>query len=1067
NISVINVTLLANLGIGKSANVGGGYAAGNVIYTISVTNNGPSVAGGVVVTDAVPAGAAFVSASVPGTNNLGVVTWAIGTLALNQITNVTLTVSLPAQAPVSGSVTNVAGAGPTNGPPVVSPPVTTGVTNLADLQVTNVAPATVIAGSTYTNVISVTNAGPSSATNVVVVDVRADGTSVTNVIAVLPAGGVTNLSVVSTAPGSGPLTNTASAGSGVYDPNLLNNTNISVINVTLLANLGIGKSSPSPVTYGTNFDYTISVTNFGPSLAANLSVTDSLPAGLVFVSASTGWTTNGSQVVWTNLGSLVSGAVTNLTLTVHPTASGTVTNYATVGSPTLDPNPTNNTSPPAVTTINKATLLITANSTNKIIGTTYVFDSTVPSPDFGVSGLVNGETVGSATLTSGGATNTAPVGTYTISVTNATGGTFNSANYNINYSNATLTVVAAADLAVAQFGPTNGVAGSNLVFTVTVTNLGPSIATNVLVTNLLSPGFTFASSPFGVNSGNAVTWLIASLPLNGVTNLTLTAFATEGGIFTNIASGGSAILDLNVTNNNGSLSNAQSVTVITSLADVVVFKTGDTNVNAGAVANYTITVSNAGPSTATSIVVQDTLPAGGTFQSATAGYSTNVTGVVTWNLPTLAPGAAATFNISLLASASVSSLLDIASATSPISDPNTNNNNGSLPSARVTTTVKPVADVQVFLYGPTNVTLGDGFSYTVVVSNGGPSSAFNTLTKDFLPTNLLFTSASGGGVLSNGAVVWPVLPVLTNGQATNFTLNVAQSAINSTNLFSFPPNPYNFIETNTSFFVGSLTNVASAFATTFDPNTNNNNGTLSTAQVRTVITPGVFSVFLATNTYPTNAVLTNTIIPIGPNLFIVGTGAWNPQTQLYEEFVTVTNIGTVPVHALRLYVGGLRSGVTLYNATGTNNGVPYVEYDPPYNSPLLPFPAFTNGSSVRFVLEFWVPDRRPFTNKLTAVAISTPTVAPLNGVPANIVQQGFVDLRNPSNVRFLLQFTSIPGRTYTVEYSDDSMVTWNIAVPSIFASTTSTFWYDDGPPTTISRPDQSSPSRFYRVILNP
>ena len=859
NVAVINVTLLANLGIGKTADASWAYATSNVTYTIWVTNNGPSVAGGVVVTDAVPASVSFVSASVPGTNVGGVVTWAVGSLTNGQTTNVTLTVRAPANAPASGAVTNVASVGtpngPTNGPVPVSPPVSVSVTNLADVQVTNVGPVgPVVAGQPYTNVIWVTNAGPSTATNVLVTDVLPGGGTTNINVGSLTNGQVTNLVIIAVAPGFGPVTNVASANGVTYDPNLGNNTNVAVINV-----------------------------------------------------------------------------------------------------------------------------------------------------------------------------------------------------------------IAPADLAVAQFGPTNGVAGSNLVFTVTVTNFGPFIATNVLVTNLLSPGFTFANSTYGVNSGNTVTWLIASLPVNGVTNLTLTAFATEGGTFTNIASGGSTTLDLYVTNNNGSLPNARSVTVIAPVADVVVFKTGDTNVNAGAVANYTITVSNAGPSTATSIVVQDTLPAGGTFQSATAGYSTNVAGVVTWNLSTLAPGAVTTYNISLLASASVSSLLDIATATSPISDPNTNNNNGSLPQSRVTTTVKPVADVQVFLYGPTNVTLGDGFSYTVVVSNGGPSSAISTLTRDFLPTNLVFTSASGGGILSNGVVVWPLLPLLTNGQATNFTVNVAQSAIGSTNLFSFPPNQYNFIETNTSFFVGSLTNVVSAFATTFDPNTNNNNGTLPTAQVRTVITPGVFSVFLATNTYPNNALPTNTIIPIGPNLFIVGTSAYNRQTQLYEEFVTVTNIGTVPVHALRLYVGGLRNGVTLYNATGTNNNnVPYVEY----NSPLLPFPAFTNGSSVTFVLEFWVTDRHPFTNSLTAVAIPAPTVARLGGTEATKITEGFLDKRNP-NWRFILQFTSTPGQTYTVEYSDDSMATWNISVPSIVASATSTFWYDDGPPTTISRPDPSRLTRFYRVIRNP
>ena len=864
--------------------------------------------------------------------------------------------------------------------------------------------------------------------------------------------------------------------------------------------------------------------------------------GLTFISSIPGAITNANnQVVWTNLGNFIFGATTNLTLTVNPTSSGTVSNTAFAWSPTVDPIPGNNTNPPVVTVINKALLTITVNSTNRVYGITNpsfsgtvsglqnsdsitaIYSTTVttgspvgnysivptlldpnsllgnysvitnvgmltinPAPlvitagntnklygaslmlgtnGFTVSGLTNGDSVAGVTLGSAGATNTAPVGIYAITATNAVG--LRLTNYAISYVNGTLTVFAAADLSVALFGPTNGLAGSNLVFTVTITNLGLSTATNILVTNLLSPGFTFAGSPYGVNSGGTVTWLISSLPVNGVTNFTVTAFATEGGTFTNIASGASAILDSNPTNNNGSLPIARSVTVITALADVAVFKSGSTNVIAGGVASYTITVSNAGPSTATSVVAQDTLPAGATFQSANGSY-TNNNGVVTWSGITLAPGTATTFNISLVASASVSSLLNIASATSPTLDPNPTNNNGSLPVSRVTTTVTPVADVQVFLYGPTNVTLGEAFTYTVLVSNAGPSTAVSTLTKDFLPTNLVFTSASGGGILSNGIVVWPVLPVLANGAATNFTVNVTQAASGSTNQLSFPTNHFNFVETNTSFFIGSLTNVVSAFATTFDPNTNNNNGTLPTAQVRTVITPGVFSIFLATNTYPTNAVITNTITPIGPNLFVVGTSAFNPQTQLYEEYVSVTNIGTTVVHALRLYVGGLRSGITLYNATGTNNGVPYVEYDPPYNSPLLPFPAYTNGCSVTFVLEFFVADRHPFTNSLTAVAITAPTVAPPIGASVNITQYGFYnDLRNPNNRRYLLQFTSLPGRTYTIEYGPDLLSITNVAVPSIVASATTTFWYDDGPPVTISKPVQGVTTRFYRVILNP
>jgi uncharacterized repeat protein (TIGR01451 family) len=406
------------------------------------------------------------------------------------------------------------------------------------------------------------------------------------------------------------------------------------------------------------------------------------------------------------------------------------------------------------------------------------------------------------------------------------------------------------------------------------------------------------------------------------------------------------------------------------------------------------------------------------------------------------------------------SLTNMASVSSPTGDPNLSNNSASTVTS---VTLAPTgADVQVVLFGPTIATVGDEFSYTTVVTNAGPSMAVNTLVTNVLPTNLIFVSASGGGVFSNGVLTWPVVTSLTNGQATNLTVTVTTSEGGST--ISPTPNPFNFIETNTTPTVGFLTNRASAFAATFDWNlTNNSASTFYTnAQVQTLIVPGVFSICVATNTYPTNAIATNTIIPIGPDLFVAGTSAFNPQTQLYEEFVSVTNIGQTVVHALRLYVGGLRSGVTLYDATGTNNGVSYVEYDPPYNSPLYP------SNWVTFTLEFFVADRHPFTNSLSAVAVLAPVVAPPNSTnTTTILQAGFNDQRNPGNPRFLVEFSSIPGRTYTIEYSDDDMATWNIAVPSIVVSATSTFWYDDGPPETVSPPAYPNSSRFYRVLLNP
>ena len=392
-------------------------------------------------------------------------------------------------------------------------------------------------------------------------------------------------------------------------------------------------------------------------------------------------------------------------------------------------------------------------------------------------------------------------------------------------------------------------------------------------------------------------------------------------------------------------------------------------------------------------------------------------------------------------------------------------NDGLTNSVLATVTISVVApsgaDVQVVLAGPNLVTVGDAFTFTNVVANAGPATAVNTRVTNTLPANLVFASATGGGAYSNGVVTWPVLASLAAGQSTNLLVTVKTTASSST--ISPTANPFNFIQTNNPPTVSSATNRASAYAVTFDPNLTNNTASAAytNAQAQTLIVPGVFSIFVATNTYPTNAVVTNTVIHLGTGLFIAGTSAFNPQTQLYEEFVSVTNIGQAAVHAVRLSIGNLRSGVTLYNATGTNSGVPYVEYDPPYNSPLLP------GSAVTFTLEFFVADRHPFTNSLTATAIIAPVTAPLNSTNVtSIIQYGFNDQRNPANPRFLVEFTSIPGRTYTIQYSDD-MVTWNLATPSIVASATSTFWYDDGPPVTLSKPVAGDSGRFYRVLLNP
>ena len=121
------------------------------------------------------------------------------------------------------------------------------------------------------------------------------------------------------------------------------------------------------------------------------------------------------------------------------------------------------------------------------------------------------------------------------------------------------------------------------------------------------------------------------------------------------------------------------------------------------------------------------------------------------------------------------------------------------------------------------------------------------------------------------------------------------------------------------------------------------------------------------------------------------------------------------------------------------------------------------GNTVTFALEFYDSNRLAFTHTLTAVAILPPNsvVAGTNGVS---IAQGFMDTRLAGNNRFVIEFGTTPGKTYTVIYSDD-LATWKVATPSVTANASITQWYDDGPPKTDSKPSSVS-SRYYRVIKN-
>lgn len=122
----------------------------------------------------------------------------------------------------------------------------------------------------------------------------------------------------------------------------------------IAADLSIDKSDDAdPVTAGDNIVYKLIVTNIGPDAATDVSVGDTLPAGVDFVSASAtqGSCSEASGVVTCNLGSLASGASVEVTVQVKTTGAGSITNTATVSANEGDPNTSNNTSS-ETTTVN-------------------------------------------------------------------------------------------------------------------------------------------------------------------------------------------------------------------------------------------------------------------------------------------------------------------------------------------------------------------------------------------------------------------------------------------------------------------------------------------------------------------------------------------------------------------------------------------------------------------------------------------------------------------------------------------------------------------------------------------
>lgn len=685
------VVAAADLSITKTA-VGAFSVGSNASYTLTARNNGPqSAAGTITVSDTLPAGLTYVSATGTGwtcSHSSGTVTCTRSGPVTSGTTLPAITLTVAVGAAAAPSVVNTAtvASSTTLDPDTTdnSSSATTAVTVPTDLTIAKSHTGNFTQGQSGTYSITVTNSGGvASSGTVTVTDTlpagltpgaatgtgwtcNTAGQTVTCTRADALNGGASYPAIsvpVTVAPNSAlSLTNTASV-SGGNDSNTGNNSSSDPTTVNGVADVTIAKSHTGNFSQGqSGATYTLTVSNAGgAATSGTVTVTDTLPAGLAYVSATgTGWTcgASGQTVTCTRATALAAGAsypAITVTVNVSATAPASVTN----------------------------------------------------------TGSVSG----------GGQTNTA-----NDSASDPT---------NIN---------GVADLAVAKTHSGNFTRGATGSYTITVSNAGGAATSGtVTVGDTLPAGLSYVSAT-GTGwtcgaAGQVVTCTRATALAAGasypVITVTVNVLQTAGASVTNTASvsGGG---QTNTANDS-----ANDPTTVVSSSDLSLSKTvNNPNPIQGQNVTFTLTLANAGPSNATNIVVTDLLPAGLNFVSATPSAGTYTSGTGAWAVASLASGATATLQIVALVNSTgtITNTAEVTASDQPDPD-STPNNNSPAEDDRASASVGAAAPPNITLtksVTPAGTQLpGTQLTYTVAFVNAGGSPANAFVLTDPNPATVL------------------------------------------------------------------------------------------------------------------------------------------------------------------------------------------------------------------------------------------------------------------------------------------------------------------------------------------
>jgi uncharacterized repeat protein (TIGR01451 family) len=519
-------------------------------------------------------GAVF-TLTTPPVGGTGTVTATTATLAAGASAEFDLVVNVGAGVADGSTITNTASAttssadsDSTNNAGSAS----TDVVNLADLSITKTGATSVDAGDNITYTLTVVNNGPAAAASVAMSDPLPTGTTFVSMAQTLgpaftlttpPVGGTGTVTataatlaagasaefqlVVHTGAGSGESTisNTATVTSSIGDPDTSNNA-ASLETSVEGADVSVAKTGPASLNLGFPLTYTIEVRNDGPADAASVVLTDVLPVGTTFQSASQ---TSGPAATLTTppvgdpgtvtatLAALGDGAVATFEVTVATsdlTAGANIVNTATVATATGDPDPSDNTS--TVTTLMEGgDLGLEMTGPETVVAgrsMTYGFTVTNDGPTESLGVLVEAtldadvrfvsldEVAGASvpcftppkgetgllgctypTLAAGdsatfevtvGVDSAVPEGSTLESVafTAADTGDPDAAT---NEAGVVTEVLTEANLVAGKTGPGQAAAGSDMTYVLGVRNLGPSEAQGVEVSDVLPAGTTFVS----------------------------------------------------------------------------------------------------------------------------------------------------------------------------------------------------------------------------------------------------------------------------------------------------------------------------------------------------------------------------------------------------------------------------------------------------------------------------------------------------------------------------------------------------------------------------------------------